>query len=63
MYGSNQRDTQQGLRMKKGGAQMELFITIALPIAFMTVLAIVALTFGADSRPSIGDDHARWARR
>jgi hypothetical protein len=42
---------------------MELFITIALPIALMTVIAIMALTFGADSRPSIGDDHARWARR
>ncbi len=38
---------------------MALFITIALPIALMTVFAIVALSFGADSRPSIGDDHAR----
>lgn len=38
---------------------MTLFIAIALPIVFMTVFAILALTFGADSRPSIGDDHAR----
>lgn len=38
---------------------MELFITIALPIALLTVFAIVAMTFGVDSRPTIGDDHAR----
>ena len=63
MYGSNQIDTQQGLRTKKGGARMELFITIALPVALATALAVVALAMGVDSRPSIGDDHARWARR
>lgn len=38
---------------------MALFITIALPIGLMTIVAIAALTFGADSRPAIGDDHAR----
>jgi hypothetical protein len=38
---------------------MELFITIALPIALLTVFAMLAMTFGVDSRPSIGDDHAR----
>lgn len=42
---------------------MALLITIALPIAFMTVFAFLALTFGVDSRPSVGDDHARWASR
>ena len=42
---------------------MELFITIALPVALATALAVVALAMGVDSRPSIGDDHARWARR
>jgi len=42
---------------------MALLITIALPIAFMSVFAILALAFGVDSRPSIGDDHARPARR
>jgi hypothetical protein len=38
---------------------MVLFIEIALPLAFFAVLAIAAALWGADSRPSLGDDHAR----
>jgi hypothetical protein len=38
---------------------MALFITIALPIALLTIFAIAAMSFGVDSRPTIGDDHAR----
>jgi hypothetical protein len=38
---------------------MVLFIEIALPLAIFAVLAIAAELWGADSRPSLGDDHAR----
>jgi hypothetical protein len=36
-----------------------LFIEIALPVALLAILAIAAMSWGADSRPSLGDDHAR----
>jgi hypothetical protein len=38
---------------------MALFITVALPIAIFLVVAIAADLWGADSRPRLGDDHAR----
>jgi hypothetical protein len=38
---------------------MVLFIDIVLLLAFFAVLAIAAEAWGADSRPSLGDDHAR----
>jgi hypothetical protein len=38
---------------------MALFITVALPIAIFLVLAIAADLWGTDSRPRLGDDHAR----
>jgi hypothetical protein len=34
-------------------------IAIILSIGLMTVLGLAALAWGVDSRPSIGDDHAR----
>jgi hypothetical protein len=38
---------------------MALFITVALPIAIFLVVAVAASLWGVDSRPSLGDDHAR----
>lgn len=38
---------------------MAPFIAIILSIGIMTVLGIAALKWGADSRPTYGDDHAR----
>jgi hypothetical protein len=38
---------------------MALFITVALPIAIFLVVAIAAGLWGVDSRPRLGDDHAR----
>ena len=38
---------------------MALFIDITLLIAFLAVVAIAANAWAADSRPSLGDDHAR----
>jgi hypothetical protein len=38
---------------------MALLIEIALPLALFAILAIAAMSWGADSRPSLGDDHAR----
>ena len=38
---------------------MALFIAVLLPIALLIVLAIAADLWGTDSRPSLGDDHAR----
>ena len=38
---------------------MALFIDIALLLGIFAVLAIAAAAWGADSRPSLGDDHAR----
>lgn len=38
---------------------MALFIAIALPLALFAVLAIAADLWGVDSRPNLGDDHAR----
>ena len=38
---------------------MALFIDIALLIAFLAVVAIAANAWAVDSRPSLGDDHAR----
>jgi hypothetical protein len=38
---------------------MAPFIAMFLTIGIMTVIGIAALTFGTDSRPTYGDDHAR----
>jgi hypothetical protein len=38
---------------------MAPIIIIALAIGFVTAFGMAALLWGADSRPSYGDDHAR----
>lgn len=38
---------------------MAPYIAIVLSIGILTALGIVALMWSVDSRPSIGDDHAR----
>jgi hypothetical protein len=38
---------------------MAPFIAIVLSMGIMTALGIAAVLWGVDSRPSIGDDHAR----
>ena len=38
---------------------MAPIITIVLMVGLMTALGIAAGLWGADSRPSYGDDHAR----
>ena len=38
---------------------MAPIITIVLMVGLMTTLGIAAVLWGADSRPSYGDDHAR----
>jgi len=38
---------------------MAPFIAMIVSIGITAVLGIAALAFGADSRPSYGDDHAR----
>ena len=38
---------------------MAPFIAIVLSMGIMTALGIAAALWGVDSRPSIGDDHAR----
>jgi hypothetical protein len=38
---------------------MAPFIAMIVSIGISTVFGIFALTFGVDSRPSYGDDHAR----
>lgn len=38
---------------------MALFIAVAVPMAIFLALAIAAGLWGVDSRPSLGDDHAR----
>jgi hypothetical protein len=38
---------------------MAPFIAIALTIGILTALGILALAWGADSRPTYLDDHAR----
>ena len=38
---------------------MAPFIALFLLIGIATVIGILAATFGADSRPSYGDDHVR----
>jgi len=38
---------------------MAPFIAIIVSIGITTVFGILALTFGVDSRPNYGDDHAR----
>ena len=38
---------------------MAPLIALILTIGLTTALGIAALTWGVDSRPSIGDDHAR----
>ena len=38
---------------------MALFVAIALPLALLVALAIAADLWGVDSRPNVGDDHAR----
>lgn len=38
---------------------MALFIAIALPTAIFAAFAVAALLWGVDSRPNLGDDHAR----
>ena len=38
---------------------MALLIAIALPLALFAALAVAAELWGVDSRPSLGDDHAR----
>ena len=39
--------------------RMALLIAIALPLALFAALAIAAQLWGVDSRPGLGDDHAR----
>ena len=38
---------------------MEQLIAIVLSMGILSALGIAALTWGTDSRPSYGDDHAR----
>jgi hypothetical protein len=38
---------------------MAPFIAMILSIGITTLFGLAALAFGADSRPSYGDDHAR----
>lgn len=38
---------------------MAPFIAMLLSIGIATIFGIAALAFGADSRPTYGDDHAR----
>jgi nitrogen fixation-related uncharacterized protein len=38
---------------------MALIFVLMLTIGIMTALGIAALMWGVDSRPTIGDDHAR----
>ena len=38
---------------------MALLIAIALPLALFAAVAIAAQLWGVDSRPGLGDDHAR----
>jgi hypothetical protein len=38
---------------------MALFIDIALLIVFLAVVALAANEWAEDSRPTLGDDHAR----
>jgi hypothetical protein len=38
---------------------MAPFIAIVLSIGILTLFGIAALAWGVDSRPSVGDDHAR----
>ena len=38
---------------------MALIIAIVLPMAILVALAIASVAWGVDSRPSLGDDHAR----
>jgi hypothetical protein len=38
---------------------MAPFIVMIASIGIATVLGIAAMTFGTDTRPSYGDDHAR----
>jgi hypothetical protein len=38
---------------------MAPFIALLLSIGIPTVIGMAALTFGTDSRPTYGDDHAR----
>jgi hypothetical protein len=38
---------------------MAPFIAIVLSIGIMTAFGIAAVLWGVDSRPTIGDDHAR----
>jgi hypothetical protein len=38
---------------------MAPFIAIIVSIGITTLFGIAALAFGADSRPTYGDDHAR----
>ena len=38
---------------------MALLIAVAVPMAIFLALAIAADLWGVDSRPTLGDDHAR----
>jgi hypothetical protein len=38
---------------------MALIIAVVLPMAILVALAIASDAWGVDSRPSLGDDHAR----
>lgn len=38
---------------------MAPILVLVLTIGIMTALGIAALVWGVDSRPTIGDDHAR----
>ena len=38
---------------------MEQLIAIVLSMGILSAVGIAALTWGTDSRPSYGDDHAR----
>jgi hypothetical protein len=37
---------------------MELLLLIVVPVVVLSALDVLALTFGVDSRDTIGDDHA-----
>ena len=38
---------------------MALVFTVAIPMAIFLAVAIAANLWGVDSRPNLGDDHAR----
>jgi hypothetical protein len=46
-----------------GSVMIGFVIALALSVATLAALGAGAIAFGADSRPTIGDDHGPRARR